>query len=76
LQELFAIASEEGDGSWSFHVAMMEIYNESVRDLLAMSTAAMAAAGQPVASLAAAAAAVTVEVSGLPAGELPAHMER
>eukprot|EP00775_Hariotina_reticulata_P005170 gene5170-5408_t len=80
-EDLFAIAAEEGDGSWSFHVAMLEIYNESVRDLLAMSAAAIAAAGQPAGSLAAAAAAaaaaaVSVDVSGLPAGELPAHMDR
>ncbi|KAF8062937.1 KIN14Q [Scenedesmus sp. PABB004] len=78
LQELFAIAADEANGGWSFQVAMLEIYNEAVRDLLAMAAAASAAGGGggAAAAAAAAAAAHTLDVSGLPAGELPAGMDR
>lgn len=77
LQELFSIAADEHDHSWSFQVAMLEIYNEAVRDLLAMSAAVGGGSGTAsAAAVAAAAAAHTVEVSGLPAGELPANMDR
>ncbi|KAF6259988.1 P-loop containing nucleoside triphosphate hydrolase protein [Scenedesmus sp. NREL 46B-D3] len=47
LQELFCIAADEVDHSWSFQVAMLEIYNEAVRDLLAMSASMGGAALQP-----------------------------
>jgi hypothetical protein len=78
LQELFSIAADEVDHSWSFQVAMLEIYNEAVRDLLAMSASMGGGSGaaSAAAAVAAAAAAHTVEVSGLPAGELPPSMDR
>ncbi|WIA19756.1 hypothetical protein OEZ85_005672 [Tetradesmus obliquus] len=77
LQELFSIAADEVDHSWSFQVAMLEIYNEAVRDLLAMSASIGGGSGAAsAAAVAAAASAHTVEVSGLPAGELPPNMDR
>jgi hypothetical protein len=77
LQELFSIAADEVDHSWSFQVAMLEIYNEAVRDLLAMSASMGGGSGiASAAAVAAAAAAHTVEVSGLPAGELPPSIDR
>lgn len=63
LQELFRIGAEESASTgqrWEFSVAMMEIYNESVLDLLR--------AGDAVAR--------PVEVSGLGAGEMPPGMDR
>lgn len=82
MQELFRIASEEPDRQWSVSVSVLEVYNEAVRDLLAL--AALGAGGGGGGSggkgsgppSAAAAAACTLEVSALGAGELPASMDR
>lgn len=42
LEEFFAIATEEGcDNEWKISVSMMEIYNESVNDLLLPSKCTM-----------------------------------
>lgn len=70
VQELFSIATEESDSSWSFSVAMLEIYNEAVHDLLYM--AAAASEGRAASTL----AAQNLDVSGLPAGELPPGLDR
>jgi hypothetical protein len=61
-QELFAIAADEGGtGAWSFTVAALEVYNESVHDLLAPGAATNT---------------VNLELSGLPPGELPPGIGR
>ncbi|GBF90584.1 ATP binding microtubule motor protein [Raphidocelis subcapitata] len=45
LQELFRIAAEEPDRRWSFSVAVLEIYNEAVHDLLALAAAGYGGGG-------------------------------
>jgi kinesin family protein C2/C3 len=74
LQELFSIAAEEVDATWSFSVAVLEIYNEAVHDLLAMAAAGLGSSngGTSAADL----SRFTVDVSGLAAGELPQNMDR
>lgn len=79
-QELFKIAAEEGEAPspWSFSVSMMEIYNDAVRDLLALAAAGGSgngSSGSPGAS-AHGVFSSSLDVSGLPAGELPPHMDR
>ena len=69
LQHLFAATAAEGgsqncDGHPNISVAMLEIYNEDVRDLLA--------AHSPPGALPAGQAGRCLEVSGLGAGQLPA----
>jgi hypothetical protein len=72
-QELFRIAAEEGRDEpgrpWSFNVAMLEIYNEAVFDLLGLAASPTAAGSSHSVS-------GSLDVSGLPAGELPAHVDR
>lgn len=59
---------------------MMEIYNDSVRDLLAMAAAGICSSSNTSSAHStgpsAAAAHAGLEVSGLPAGEVAAHMDR
>ena len=69
LQHLFAAtATDDGDssetGCTDISVAMLEIYNEDVRDLLA--------AHSPPGALPTGPAGKCLEVSGLGAGQLPA----
>ncbi|KAI8466291.1 MAG: the Kifc3 motor domain in complex with Adp [Monoraphidium minutum] len=74
LQELFRIAEEEPDRDWSFSVAVMEIYNEAVHDLLALSAPPPGnGGGGPGAD---AVSRCTRDVSALGAGELPPNMDR
>lgn len=98
-QELFKIAGEEGEGRspWSFTVSMMEIYNETVRDLLASAAApagsggsgggsggspssssngGFGGSGSPPAGSAHGVLSSSLDVTGLPAGELPPHIDR
>lgn len=78
-QELFRIAAEEPDRAWSFSVAVLEIYNEAVHDLLALSAAGggEGSSGSPSkAPSAEVLARCTLEVSGLGSGELPPNMDR
>lgn len=63
-------------------MAVLEIYNEAVHDLLALSSGLPPApggspVGSPVKGISAeAVAACTLDVAGLAAGELPAGMDR
>lgn len=88
LQELFKIASEEGEAPspWPFSVSMMEIYNKTVRDLLAAGGGSASSSGNggsnsigsPGSPVHGAHGVLSsnLDVSGLPAGELPPHMDR
>jgi hypothetical protein len=78
VQELFKIAAEEGEAPspWSFSVSMMEIYNEAVRDLLASTAAGSSSSHGASSSSPPGAVHAVLDVSGLPAGELPAHIDR
>jgi len=89
MQELFRISAEEGNETcpWSFSVSMMEIYNEAVRDLLALAATGGTSSGSSSASSSNSsspsnsppgphAVLSSLDVSGLPAGEVPPHMDR
>ena len=75
FQELFKLAAEEPDRNWSFSVAVLEIYNEAVHDLLAVAAAA-ATHGPSSMALAAETAKASLDVSGLAAGDMPPGMDR
>lgn len=81
----------EAPSPWFFSVSMMEIYNEAVRDLLAAAAGGSSGSngGSPSHSSNGCTAfsssppagghgvlSSSLDVSGLPAGELPPHMDR
>jgi len=71
-QELFRIAAEEPDRDWSFSVAVLEIYNEAVHDLLALSESSTSSKPLSAELI----AKCTLDVSALGPGELPQGLDR